>query len=68
MNTLFVGSAYGRIYPFRHQVLEAWRGGKDFKIVNGPYMSVRDTGLIKDEGYDQVVFKGSFGDMVLWRR
>lgn len=35
--------AYGRLYPNKHKAIEDWMAGKDFKIVNGPYCSVRDS-------------------------
>lgn len=34
--------AYGRKYKTTSEVIEAWRSGKDFKIVGGPYCSIRD--------------------------
>lgn len=34
--------AYGRKYKTSAEAVEAWKSGKDFKIVNGPYCSVRD--------------------------
>lgn len=35
--------AYGRQYATRHEAIQDWRSGKDFRIVpNGPYCSVRD--------------------------
>jgi hypothetical protein len=39
---LVVMPAYGRTYKSREEVIEAWKSGKDFKVVNGPYCSVRD--------------------------
>lgn len=39
---LVVMPAYGRSYKSREEVTEAWKSGKDFKIVNGPYCSIRD--------------------------
>lgn len=34
--------AYGRAYETKEQALADWKAGKDFKIVNGPYCSIRD--------------------------
>ena len=34
--------AYGKQYANKYQAIEAWKSGKDFKIVNGPYCSIRD--------------------------
>lgn len=35
-------AAYGRVYSTKEEALNAWRCGKDFKILNGPYCSNRD--------------------------
>jgi hypothetical protein len=34
--------AYGRKYTSAAKALKDWEAGKDFKIKNGPYTSVRD--------------------------
>ena len=34
--------AYGRKYLTTQAAHEDWKAGKDFKIVNGPYCSIRD--------------------------
>ena len=39
---LLLVPAYGRKYKNKQEVLKDWYTGKDFKIVNGPYCSVRD--------------------------
>ena len=41
-NTLFLVPAYGRQYAAKNTVLREWAEGKDFKIINGPYCSIRD--------------------------
>ena len=40
--TLTVTGAYGRDYKSQKAVREDWKAGKDFKIIGGPYMSIRD--------------------------
>lgn len=35
-------AAYGRKYQTKEQALDAWVAGKDFKIFQGPYCSIRD--------------------------
>lgn len=41
--------AYGRHYQDAEQALADWNGGKDFKILFGPYLSIHDSErLIKD--------------------
>jgi len=40
---MYLVPAYGRIYKNRQEAVEDWIAGKDFKIVGGPYTSVRDS-------------------------
>lgn len=47
---LAVIGAYGR-----RATLEDWKTGKDFKILKGPYCSIRDVPRMKADGYDAVV-------------
>lgn len=35
--------AYGRVYNTKEEAVKDWMDGKDFKIINGPYCSVRDS-------------------------
>jgi hypothetical protein len=49
--TLMVVGAYGRDVR-----LADWIAGKDFKIHEGPYCSVRDVTLLKDQGYSRIHF------------
>jgi hypothetical protein len=42
MEWLILTPAYGRRYRSDEEVLADWRRGKDFKILGGPYTSVRD--------------------------
>ena len=51
MKTLQATSAYGRKYYSNEQVVEAWKAGKDFKILGGPYFSSRDSQVLKNDGY-----------------
>lgn len=49
MGILTILGAYGRVYHTTDRMLVAWRAGKDFKILNGPYCSIRDIdSLTKD--------------------
>lgn len=41
--SLVVTAAYGRSYNTEKEALTDWNEGKDFKIVDGPYMSKRDS-------------------------
>ena len=39
---LILVPAYGRKYKSESEMLVDWEGGKDFKILRGPYTSIRD--------------------------
>jgi len=45
---LMIMPAYGRQYKTSEQAKADWNAGKDFKIVNGPYLSIRDVSYLKD--------------------
>ena len=47
---LIVG-AYGRKYISLDEAKADWEAGKDFRIVRGPYCSIRDTELFKSMGH-----------------
>lgn len=47
---LLLTGAYGRT-----AALADWHTGKDFKIVGGPYCSVRDVKLMKQDGFDTIL-------------
>ena len=40
--SLVVIPAYGRKYSTKEAAVQDWKDGKDFKIANGPYCSIRD--------------------------
>lgn len=40
--------AYGRKYKNKDAVMVDWYAGKDFKIDNGPYTSIRDISYLKE--------------------
>lgn len=42
MNTIILLPAYGRKYHSLADAMLDWLNGKDFKIENGPYCSVRN--------------------------
>ena len=54
---LIVG-AYGRKYISLDEAKADWEAGKDFRIVRGPYCSIRDTELFKSMGYAVVLKAG----------
>jgi hypothetical protein len=58
---LLLEGAYGRTYAQPEQALADWNAGKDFRIVHGPYCSVRDLEAIKAEGYTSLHFFGAMG-------
>ena len=43
--------AYGR-----NAVESDWKDGKDFKILSGPYFSIRDIKALKADGYTHIQF------------
>lgn len=38
-----------------------WKAGKDFKILHGPYFSIRDVETMKREGVTQIIFLNARG-------
>ena len=47
--------AYGRVYNTTDAAVQDWLAGKDFRVRNsGPYLSIRDTETLKQDGYDLV--------------
>ena len=47
-NALMIMPAYGRQYKNTEEAKADWDAGKDFKIVGGPYLSIRDAKYLKD--------------------
>jgi hypothetical protein len=45
--------AYGRVYANTQAAIKDWLAGKDFKIrgKDGPYLSIRDSEFLKNDGY-----------------
>lgn len=54
MSTLLIAPAYGRQYRSHAEARAAWDAGKDFKIVGGPYCSIRDTKTMLEMGHTRV--------------
>lgn len=48
--------AYGRSYASIEAMEKDWTEGKDFKILKGPYCSVRDFSQMQDMGHDIALF------------
>lgn len=40
--TLFLVPAYGRSYNSVEELIDDWESGKDFRVLRGPYTSIRD--------------------------
>lgn len=40
--------AYGRKYDIDEAMLKAWNEDKDFKVIRGPYCSIRDIEYLKN--------------------
>lgn len=45
----YLTAAYGRSYATAEAALCAWKEGKDFKIMGGPYCSIRDFEKMKSD-------------------
>jgi hypothetical protein len=45
---LFLVAAYDRKYYTKEQAIKDWEAGKDFKIYNGPYCSIRDKQALEE--------------------
>jgi hypothetical protein len=54
-SAVYVLPAYGRKYMTKESALADWVSGKDFKIANGPYMSVRDATKLDSRIYIDLV-------------
>jgi hypothetical protein len=66
-NMIHLIGAYGRRYESFESVLADWEDGKDFKIVGGPYTSIRDTDSLVNL-YDEVVIATNKGDFTVASR
>lgn len=49
--------AYGKSVESTDELLAAWEGGKDFKINNGPYCSIRNLDILKKD-FDYIQLRG----------
>jgi hypothetical protein len=54
-NVLHLKPAYGRSYDNKKMLMEDWEGGRDFKIVDGPYLSIRNMDHIKELGFKALI-------------
>ena len=61
-----LAAAYGRKYSTEKEALLAWIGGKDFKIVNGPYCSIRDIEHMKAQFGGIQIRYGDFQYSIIW--
>lgn len=52
---LILVGAYGRTYFNEAELLKDWLGGKDFKILSGPYCSIRDVEELKTKFYRIII-------------
>ena len=62
---LLLVPAYGRSYSDPASALSDWEAGKDFKILAGPYTSVRDIELIKRKYDGAAIVWSSEADPIL---
>ena len=52
---LILVGAYGRTYDTIEAAKVDWESGKDFKILAGPYCSIRDIKKMKEMNHDIVI-------------
>lgn len=50
--------AYGRQYKTLDEAEADWIDGKDFRILSGPYCSIRDMPALKGMGHDIILKAG----------
>lgn len=54
-------AAYGRTYSCQAEAMRDWESGKDFKLVDGPYFSVRDFDSLKRQAMtDKVLYNEKY--------
>lgn len=58
--TLILVGAYNRTYSSEEAVVTDWLGGKDFRIVSGPYCSIRDLEELKSK-FNTIVISYDYG-------
>mgnify|MGYP000344833981 CR=1 FL=1 len=56
MFDLVLVPAYGRTYKTEAAVLKDWNSGLDFKIARGPYVSIRDIKILREEYLEVLIF------------
>lgn len=66
MLTLQLMGAYGRNYATRNEASRDWVQGKDFKIVAGPYTSIRDTDTLKRMHEHAIIIIAQGEPLQLW--
>ena len=69
---MIIKPAYGRQYKSHAQCLKDWNAGKDFKLVNGPYCSIRDLEYMQAdfdtiEIYWYSAIKKAYSSIQIWR-
>lgn len=57
MQTLTVTPSYGRQYYSATEAISAWESGKDFKIVQGPYIGIGEKAMLIADGYTHVTIR-----------
>lgn len=49
LNSTILTGAYGRKYDTPEAAMKDWQDGKDFRIIDGPYCSIRDVAYFKSD-------------------
>ena len=54
MAVLPIFAAYGRTFKDENGARDSWQNGQDWKMYDGPYLSIRDSQKLLNEGFDCV--------------
>lgn len=59
LNSLILKGAYGRKYATKALMIADWKTGKDFKIENGQYISIREIKYVSPLDTIYLSFEGT---------
>lgn len=60
---LLLVPAYGRRYSSKQDAEKDWKEGRDFKIYNGPYTSIRDSKKLHELADLVLIYHGDSNDL-----
>ena len=62
---LILVPAYGRRYLNKEDMVKGWTSGKDFRVVAGPYCSIRDINYLKTTASRVTITQDHFNYIVI---